>query len=229
MKTISYDKLIKFVNPKDEDVLKIGDTVIIPFKNKDTEFVIMSFGLEDETKYMVIMSKEPLLKDIQWETERNSNLPFDHDDYENLDYLKSNVFKVLEKQIEYFPNEIKEFILDKYVKVLDAFVLSENRKIYKNKNIGKIWLPSIYELFGDDNTCLLSDDCWQNIPFTYFNHHPVKLKRCWTRSTIPLSNSVYGIDDIIPNEKRGIRECGILTYDSKDKLDCYFCLRIKLV
>ena len=180
----SFDTLKRFISPDDDsDKIAINGIVMIPFKGEEKEFVILNIGkLSDGTTYMDIMSKELLLTNIKWKATL--------DQYYNireslfLNYIRSDIIDVLNDQLKYFPDIIQSAVIDREVSCLDTMSTITGKKTYKTVNIGKVWIPSIYEVFGQVD-CNYDDDPI-NKQYEYFkNEENRKIGNTgwWLRST----------------------------------------------
>ena len=224
MKTVkcSFETLKKFIAPAKEETSKIttNGIVMIPFKGEEKEFVVLGIGmLPDGTKYMDIMSKELLLIDTKWKEELKDQY-YSRAESQPLNYTRSDIITVLNDQLKHFPKVVQEATLDREASYLDTISSITGEKTYKSVNIGKVWIPSLYEVFGLIDC--YSDDDPNNQQYEYFkNEDNRKMDRYWwLRSACAFINRsayfVYGDGDWY---------CGCADYEFASVL----CLRVKLV
>lgn len=95
------------------------------------------------------ISRECISQSIKWNSNANNN-----GNEENIEpFLASNVSNVLNTTIyEQLPDEVKNVITEKYTRIehrqsSSGTITSSNGSWWKN--IGKLWLPTEYEVFGD--------------------------------------------------------------------------------
>ena len=97
------------------------------------------------------MSKEPLVR-CTW---NKNNKYYDSitriTSFKNpLNYkFNSTIYHTINDQFQYFPFEIKSLYINKEISVVNGIDFITGDITYENHDIGKVWIPSIAEVFGN--------------------------------------------------------------------------------
>lgn len=213
--TNSYSDLVNLIKPeRKEPTLESGSKFYIPVNGKDVEFVVLGKDInpnpDEKGHFIDIMSTSLILTNTPW-VKYNEKITD-----ELLCYTKSNIFKVLQEQKQYFPKEIQDIIISRKVKFLTSD--SSQKKKYEYFDIGDIWIPSIKEVCGEVG---YSNDYENNQQYPYFIENKNKqLNGCWWLRSSWNSNN----EDIFIIGNNGDWYCGF----AGDYLNAPICLRLRL-
>lgn len=178
-----------------------GSEVLFPIKGVETKFVLLNNIQKNLEKTQIsFMSKCPIYRRIRWNSKNRELYELkEHVDF--LNYKQSDLYKELQEITNSLPDEIQKIIKIRYVDTIEEVNIQTGRVLYTPVCIGKIWIPSVIEIYGRQ---FMSDArAIKEKQFDYFKTmknrimlYNGKPTEYWTRSVLPFHNSVMVVNSL---------------------------------
>jgi hypothetical protein len=163
--TNSWEEIGEIVSYNDFEDVKVGDYKALNLS--DGSEIIMRvagincyyvYGSDKYLPHIDFISDIPITKTVAWTTGSSY-----------LAYSSSLVYKYLNGDFySLFPDKLKEYIIDKYNYLENRISGATTASSSTEQNLGKIWIPSEYEVFG--NTIFSSNNygAGKYVQYPYF-------------------------------------------------------------
>lgn len=182
----------------DFNLLNTGDKIFLTYNGREEEFVVLGRDVNSQNIFT---------------------------DYHFVDIMSTRCLvendatvEALNSTISNFPEEIQGSVVEKEVRVVHH--CASEQGWWESKNLGKVWVPSVQELFGE---VFSSNSCELDEQYPYFkdaDHRKIG-DEAWrtASSSAPFCNpAIYGITED--------GNCDFYSIDTH--LGSPVCLRIKL-
>lgn len=137
--------------------LNVGDKFNLLYNGKQEKFVVLGKNINPNKgctySFIDIMSTRCLIQSTY----------ADENKVAFLDYSKSKLKTKLNSTIVNFTEDIQSKVVNKETKVLTG--RKDQKRCYTIIDLGKVWIPSVQEIFGE---VYYSDACHRNKQYSYF-------------------------------------------------------------
>lgn len=224
-----YDSLLKAIIPV-ERRFRAGDIIKIPYNGENIEFVILGVNINPnpgekvDYDFIDIMSKELIIPDskgVRWGCVYDYDL--DESEFAFLNFAESNIIEELHSKLKLFPQDIQDACISRKMRFLDGFDMISHEKRYSTIDVGKVWLPSLKEIFG---FCSISNSDHESEQYPYFVDESNRiLNGRWWISSAEAFNGEFAYY-MEPSDKN--EYCYMVTSPDEDGIGAPLCIRLKI-